>query len=112
MSNHKSKLLQTKWLPVAKCSEQNNPDMIACCTRHMSNFALMAYNLKVEDKPMPLSNYNKAGEATALAIVLGLITLVISIVLEVNENQKKKNDGPAKKQDPSVVELAEKDNID
>jgi len=57
--------------------------MIACCSRHMSNFALMAYNEISSDNMKPESNYNKAGEATALAIILGLITLVISIVLEV-----------------------------
>jgi len=48
----------------------------------MSNFALMAYNEISSDNMKPESNYNKAGEATALAIILGLITLVISIVLE------------------------------
>lgn len=97
MSNHQSKLLQTKWLPIAKCSDQDKPDMIACCTRHMSNFALMAYNKKAHDKQTPITNYNRAGEATALALIFGSITLVISIVLESQTNKNNEKKAPAKK---------------
>lgn len=73
----------------------------------------MAYNYNESDDSLSKgSNYNRAGEATALAIISGIIALVISIALEVQTNKNgKREDNNNKPQEKGMgsVEMAEKE---
>jgi len=41
---------QRAWVPIKACPDQTRPGVVACCTPHLSSFALMTHDYITEDK--------------------------------------------------------------